>query len=134
MAPLDVNGAARISSSQAVTSTIGLKARTYLSNRRDAAVADLLCGPLAALPAFVFFACMIAFYPQIGDVALPSNYILERLNAPLFHMTFQLMIFVALLETSASAVNGLNERLASVFERRERNLVLAVASPRQHGC
>lgn len=92
----------------------------HFTSRREAAIAGLLCGPLAAWPAFVFFACMIAFYPQIGGETLPSNFILERLNAPLFHVIFQVMIFVALLETSASAVNALNERIAAVLQRRGR--------------
>ncbi|MFP3944728.1 MAG: hypothetical protein ACLFWF_12585, partial [Alphaproteobacteria bacterium] len=93
----------------------------HFTNRRDAAAAGLLCGPLAALPAFVFFTCMIAFYPQIAGEALPSNFILERLDAPHFHIVFQLMIFVALLETSAGAVNALNERIAGVLARRGRS-------------
>lgn len=103
-----------------VGAVIVLPVIRHATSRGNAAVAGLLCGPLAAWPAFVFFACMIAFYPQIGAEALPSNFILERLNAPLFHVIFQLMIFVALLETSASGVNALNERIAGVLHQRGR--------------
>ncbi|MEQ8935156.1 MAG: hypothetical protein RIE56_05140, partial [Amphiplicatus sp.] len=84
----------------------------HFTSRRDALTAGAVCGPLAILPAFVFFFCMIGFYPEIGDETLPSNYILSRLGLPAFHVAFQAMIFVALLETSASAVNALNERIA----------------------
>ncbi|MGP1274939.1 MAG: hypothetical protein ACQRW7_05935 [Caulobacterales bacterium] len=89
----------------------------HLTSQRDALVAGMLAGPLAALPALAFFACMIAFYPDIAGAALPSNYILERLGSPAFQMVFQFMVFVALLETSVSAVHAVNERISAVRPR-----------------
>lgn len=85
----------------------------HLTSQRDAVIAGALAGPLAALPAIVFFLCMLAFYPAIADAALPSNYILERLGSPLFQMAFQFMVFVALVETSVSAVHAVNERISA---------------------
>ena len=38
----------------------------HLTSRRDAMVAGLLSGPLAMLPAILFFLCMAAYYPEIG--------------------------------------------------------------------
>ena len=35
----------------------------HLRSNRDAAVAGLLAGPVAMIPAFFFFACMIGWYP-----------------------------------------------------------------------
>jgi uncharacterized membrane protein YkvI len=84
----------------------------HLTSHRDAVTAGLLAGPLAALPAIVFFLCMLAFHPEIAGAALPSNYILERLGSPAFQLVFQFMIFIALLETSAGAVHAVNERIA----------------------
>ena len=89
----------------------------HLTCNRDAVTAGLLAGPLAMLPAILFFLCMLAFYPQIGGEALPSNYILERLGSPVFQIAFQFMIFVALLETSVSAVHAVNERIDGVTRR-----------------
>lgn len=89
----------------------------HLTSRRDAVIAGTLAGPLAALPAIVFFTCMIAFYPEISGAALPSNYILERLGSPVFQMAFQFMVFVALVETSVSAVHAVNERISAVRPR-----------------
>ncbi len=85
----------------------------HFQSRRDAVVAGVLAGPLAMLPGLLFFVCMIAWYPQIGSQALPSDYILRQLNMPVFHLLFQAMIFSALLESGAAAVHAANERIAA---------------------
>jgi uncharacterized membrane protein YkvI len=87
---------------------------------RDAVVAGLLSGPMAMLPALLFFLCMVAFYPEIGDEALPSDFLLRQLGAPWFHVLFQLMIFCALLETGVGLVNAINARAADAARRRDR--------------
>ncbi len=97
-------------------------ARHFLC-RRDALVAGLVAGPLAMLPALLFFVCMIAWYPQIGAQTLPSDFMLQRLDRPLFHLLFQAMIFSALLESGTGAVHALNERVAVAWQARSgRNL------------
>jgi uncharacterized membrane protein YkvI len=90
----------------------------HLTSTRDAVVAGLIAGPLAMAPAILFFVCMVAFYPGIGAETLPSDYLLRKLNAPIFHWLFQLMIFAALLESGAGAVHAINERVAGVLRRR----------------
>jgi uncharacterized membrane protein YkvI len=90
----------------------------HLQSRRDAVVAGVLAGALGMLPALLFFVCMIAFYPQIASAALPSDYLLQRLDAPVFHLFFQCMIFAALLESGAGIVHGANERIAAVLNSR----------------
>lgn len=85
----------------------------HLTSRRDAMIAGLLSGPLAMLPALLFFLCMIAYYPEIGSEALPSDRLLREIGLGWFHILFQLMIFLALLETGVGVVNGVNERVAA---------------------
>jgi uncharacterized membrane protein YkvI len=87
----------------------------HLRSDRDAVVAGLIAGPLAMLPALLFFTCMIAFYPGIANETLPSDFLLQRLDQPLFHLLFQLMIFCALLESGTGAVHAINERIAKVW-------------------
>lgn len=91
----------------------------HMTSSRDAVVAGLLAGPLAMIPAALFFICMVAYYPQIGGQALPSDFLLQRLNFPAFHVAFQLMIFCALLESGTGAVHAINERLAHVWTQRK---------------
>jgi len=90
----------------------------HLTSNRDAVRAGLLCGPLAMLPALIFFVCMCAFYPQIGAETLPSNYLLRQMRLPAFQLIFQLMIFTALLESGTGAVHAVNERIAAAFRAR----------------
>jgi uncharacterized membrane protein YkvI len=92
----------------------------HLTSRRDAVVAGLLAGPLAMLPAILFFVCMAAYYPAIGAEALPSDFLLQQLRLPVFHFIFQAMIFAALLETGVGAVHAINERIAHVWTERRR--------------
>jgi uncharacterized membrane protein YkvI len=90
----------------------------HLTSNRDAVIAGALSGPLAMIPAFLFFICMVAYYPQIGREALPSDFLLQRLELPVFHLVFQLMIFAALLESGTGSVHAINERIAQVWQLR----------------
>ena len=95
----------------------------HLTSSKDAVIAGLLAGPLAMLPGALFFTCMVAFLPDIASATLPSDFMLQRLDLPLFHLLFQLMIFSALLESGASSVHAINERIAkAVRVRREVEL------------
>jgi len=90
----------------------------HLTSNRDAVIAGLLAGPLAMIPAALFFTCMVAFLPDIAAATLPSDFMLQRLDLPLFHLLFQLMIFSALLESGASSVHAINERIAKAVRAR----------------
>lgn len=84
----------------------------HITRRRDAVIAGLVAGPLAMAPAIVFFVAMIAFYPAIASAPLPSDTILAALDVPAFHLVFQMIIFLALLESGTGAVHAVNERIA----------------------
>jgi len=90
----------------------------HLTSRRDAIVSGLIAGPLAMLPALLFFICMIAFYPGIAGETLPSDFMLRRLDIPAFHILFQLMIFAALLESGTGSVHAINERIAGAWRAK----------------
>jgi len=90
----------------------------HLTSSRDAVIAGALCGPLTMFPALLFFAAMVAFYPEVAGATLPSDFLLQRMNLPLFHLLFQLMIFSALLESGASSVHAINERIDHGWQSR----------------
>lgn len=89
----------------------------HLTSRRDAVIAGLACGPIAMIPAALFFVCMSADYPGIGRATLPSDVLLRQLDLPAFRVLFQLMIFAALLESGTGMVHAVNARLAHTWLR-----------------
>jgi uncharacterized membrane protein YkvI len=109
----------------AVSAVVVLPVLRHSTSNKDALIAGLLAGPLGMLPAVLFFICMTAYYPDIGAATLPSDYMLARLNAPVFHLVFQLMIGAALLESGTGIVHAVNERLAGILRARGRVLSTA---------
>jgi uncharacterized membrane protein YkvI len=103
-----------------VGAAVILPVTRHMRSRRDAVVSGLLCGPLAMAPAALFFVCMSAFYPQIGQATLPSDFLLTRLGVPAFRMVFETMIFAALLESGVGCVHALNQRVAVTLAHRGR--------------
>jgi len=92
----------------------------HFQTRRDAVTAGLLCGPMAILPAMVFFLCMAAL-PDLSAIKLPSDALLDKLHLPVFRYLFQIMIFAALLESGTGSLHTINERLATVAQARGRS-------------
>ena len=122
-----------------VAAIVILPVLRHLTSDRDAVIAGLIAGPLAMIPALMFFCCMVAYYPQIAAETLPSDFLLQRLNVPWFHLLFQLMIFAALLESGTGAVHALNERISNAWRRRHQAPLghaarLAIALVTLSGC
>jgi len=101
-----------------VGAVVILPVTRHLTSDRDAVIAGITAGPLAMLPAFLFFICMCAFVPAIAGEALPSDYLLARLDQPWFRFLFQAMIFAALLESGTGAVHAINERISAAWQVR----------------
>jgi uncharacterized membrane protein YkvI len=92
----------------------------HLTSTRDAVIAGLLAGPLTMIAAVLFFLCMMAWYPAIGAEVLPADFMLRQLGMPLLHAAFQLMVFMALLQSGVSSVHAINERIAGHLAERHR--------------
>jgi uncharacterized membrane protein YkvI len=104
----------------------------HLTSDRDAVIAGTIAGPLTMIPALLFFIPMVAFYPDVQAATLPSDFMLQRIGIPLFHLLFQAMIFSALLESGTSSVHAINERidhaLATHYSRLTHAQRLAIAA------
>lgn len=120
--PIPTDGWAAAGLSYAGYNVIGaviiLPVLRHLASDRDALVAGVIAGPLAMIPALLFFISMAAYHPAIAGETLPSDFLLSRMNAPGFDILFQLMIFIALLDTGAPVVNAINERAATAWRAR----------------
>jgi uncharacterized membrane protein YkvI len=90
----------------------------HLTSDRDAVVSGVIAGPLTMLPALLFFIPMVAFYPEVQSATLPSDFMLQRIGIPAFHLLFQAMIFSALLESATSSVHAINERIDHAWNAR----------------
>lgn len=90
-----------------------------LQSRKEALVSGALVGPIAIVPAMLFYFAMMAFYPTIQDEAVPLNYLLERLAVPAFELIFQLIILGTLLQTGVGMLHALNGRVEAVYVKRD---------------
>jgi len=69
----------------------------------------------------------VAYYPQITAAPLPSDFLLERLNIPVFRALFQIMIFAAVLESATGGIHAINERVAHAYQEA-RGRVLSMSA------
>jgi uncharacterized membrane protein YkvI len=105
-----LNGGITYAGYNCVAAVVILPVLRNLTSRRDAVVAGIVAGPLAMLPGLFFFLSMVAWYPEIGRVALPSDFLLVRIDIPIVRIAFQAMIFFALLESGCGLVHAIMER------------------------
>ena len=110
-------GGATYASYNIIGALVILPVLRHLTSRRDAVISGLIAGPLTMLPGLLFFMAMVAFLPDVTNATLPSDHVLVRMELPWFHLLFQLMIFSALLESGASAVHAINERIDRSWQR-----------------
>lgn len=106
-----VSGGLNYASYNLIGAALILPVLRHLTCRKDAVIAGVLCGPLAILPAVLFFVCMTGFYPDILSQPLPSDTLLITLGQPLFRLAFQAMVFFALLESSVGFVQAFVARI-----------------------
>jgi len=91
--------------------------------RREAVVAGFLAGPLAMIPAMLFFIAMIGQYDSLlaaGDNGpLPVTVLMAALKgADFFVYVFPVVLFGTFVETGAAMIHGVNERLSHTYEER----------------
>jgi uncharacterized membrane protein YkvI len=98
----------------------------HLGRRREALVAGAIAGPVGMLPGVVFYIAMMGWYHEIGDVALPSAFLLARLQAPWFEWVFQFAVLLTLVDTGVALLHAINERVAKSYEERRRPMPRAL--------
>ena len=94
----------------------------HIVTRREAMTAGLLAGPIAMIPGLLFFFAVIGHYPQILQQTVPINYILADMEAPLFHLIFQIILFGTFVETGTGMIHGINERIAEVYREKGEHM------------
>jgi uncharacterized membrane protein YkvI len=102
----------------AVAAVVVLPVLRHIHTQRDALIAGVIAGPLAMLPGLFFFLSMIAWYPEVGQSTLPSDFLLMKIGIPVVRLLFQAMIFFALLESGVGAVHAIMERARHALRAR----------------
>jgi uncharacterized membrane protein YkvI len=94
--------------------------------RRETFVAGALTGPIAMIPALLFFLPMIGLYPGILEATVPATVLLERLGSRVFQIAFQVVLFGTLIETGAGLIHAFNERISGLQDDRQRAMPMWV--------
>jgi uncharacterized membrane protein YkvI len=92
-----------------------LFATVHIKQRKEAFIAGALTGPLLMIPAALFFAALIANYPDILQRPVPMNHILETLGSPVLIYLFPIVLIGTFIETGSGMIHALNERVANAF-------------------
>ncbi len=95
-----------------------LFATRHVRRRREALRAGALAGPIAMIPAVLFYLALVGQYPAVLDRPVPANHLLEMLGSRPFQITFQLILFGTLIETGSGLIHAFNERIDSVYRSR----------------
>src|SRR5690606_7387679 len=74
----------------------------HFGRRREALVAGALAWPLGMLPGVAFYIAMMGWHLVIADQALPSAFLLARLQAPWFEWAFQVAVMLTLVDTGVA--------------------------------
>ena len=98
----------------------------HLGSRHEALAAGALAGPLGMLPGVVFYIAMMGHYSEIGTEALPSAFLLAKLQAPWFEWAFQAAVLLTLVDTGVALLHAINERVAKTFEERRQPMPRAL--------
>jgi len=94
----------------------------YIKRRREALIAGALTGPLLMIPAALFFAALVASYPEILERPVPMNQILEALDSPVLFYLFPIVLIGTFIETGTGLIHALNERIANAYAASGRTL------------
>jgi len=94
----------------------------HFGRRREALAAGALAGPLGMLPGVVFYIAMMGYYHEIAAEALPSAFLLAKLQAPWFEWAFQIAVMLTLVDTGVALLHAINERVANAWAERQRSM------------
>ncbi len=96
---------------------------THIKKRKQAIWAGILSGPIAMLPAIMFYVVLLAQYPMVLNEDVPLLILLTALNTPVLALLFKIVIFGTYIETGVAMVHSVNERIDGF--RREQGKELS---------
>lgn len=92
----------------------------HMQCRRDAVTAGLLAGPIAMLPALLFFLAMAATYPAILEASVPADFMMQHLDITWLKAVFYIVVFGTFVETGTAFIHAVNERIYEVYSEKNQ--------------
>jgi len=83
----------------------------HIETRKEAIGAGFLAGLMAIFPAIAFHISFMAFYPEIINQDLPTYWILNKMNQPVFMLIYVIALYGTIVQTGVGVLQGINERL-----------------------
>lgn len=92
----------------------------HIKYRKQAVMAGIIAGGLAVIPAALLLIAMMAHLPEITLAKVPSLYLLEKINNPIFTLIFQIVFLGTLVQTAVSLIHSVNQRLEITFSEKNK--------------
>jgi len=90
----------------------------HIQTRRQALGAGVVAGILAVLPGLAFHLAFMAGYPAVLEQSLPTYWMLQQLGLPIMVLVYVVVLFGTIAQTGVGMLQGLNERLDSLWLER----------------
>ncbi len=87
----------------------------HMESRKDAFIAGACAGPIGMIPAILFFLGMTTSYPEILDIPVPADYMMQQLSFAWLSVIFYVVVYGTFVETGTALLHGINERIDHVF-------------------
>ena len=95
-----------------------LFATRHIETRKEAIGSGIMAGIIGMVPGLFLYLAIIGQYPGVLEATVPTNYILTVIGSPFLQISFQVVLFVTLIETGTGFIYAVNERVASVFTEK----------------
>ena len=70
---------------------------------------------IGMIPAILFYLGMVASYPEILDIPVPADHIMQQLDFGWISILFYIVVFGTFIETGTAMIHGINERIDHAF-------------------
>ena len=94
----------------------------HLETRKDAFIAGAVAGPIGFIPGIAFYLGMVATYPEILEVPVPADYMMQGLGFLWISVIFYIVVFGTFVETGTGLIHAINERIDHVFVERSLHM------------
>jgi uncharacterized membrane protein YkvI len=70
------------------------------------------------LPGCLLYLALAAGFPEVLASAVPSDFLMQRLDLPWLRIVFYVVVFGTLVETATAFIHAANERIAGGYTER----------------